>query len=90
MSEPIEHVPNPQSFWSARVSLRTGGGVLYLTTPNFSALSRHIMGADWFALDPQQYFLLRPPAFEHLVRRVSLLRAENPHGKCWPGSASTL
>lgn len=76
MSELIEHVPNPQSFLERAGQLLNRGGVLYLTTPNFSALSRHIMGADWFALDPQHISYFDPPAFEHLVRRVSLLRAE--------------
>jgi 2-polyprenyl-3-methyl-5-hydroxy-6-metoxy-1,4-benzoquinol methylase len=52
MSEVIEHLPTPQVMLVAAHRLLRPGGGLYLTTPNFGSLSRHVLRDQWRAIDP--------------------------------------
>lgn len=46
-TEVIEHINNPREEVEAIVKHLRRGGVLYVTTPNFNALSRHVLGESW-------------------------------------------
>lgn len=47
MVEFMEHVPQPSRFLSRAYDVLEPGGVLYVTTPNFDALSRRVLGSQW-------------------------------------------
>jgi SAM-dependent methyltransferase len=47
LSEIIEHLLEPRTALACAVRLLRPGGALYLTTPNFDALSRRLLGARW-------------------------------------------
>lgn len=70
MCELLEHVPHPATFLARAEELLATGGILYFTTPNFDALSRRVLGADWRMIHPQHvsYFT------EAFVRRTVLER----------------
>lgn len=45
--EVIEHLPDPHYYIEKFEKLLRKGGALYMTTPNFNSLSRHILGSNW-------------------------------------------
>lgn len=45
--EVIEHLPNPHYYIEKFEKLLRKDGGLYMTTPNFNSLARHILGANW-------------------------------------------
>lgn len=51
MSEVIEHLPAPDVTLRAVHRLLRPGGALYLTTPNFGALSRLVLRDQWRAIE---------------------------------------
>jgi 2-polyprenyl-3-methyl-5-hydroxy-6-metoxy-1,4-benzoquinol methylase len=60
MTELIEHVPAPGRFLQRARELLGPGGLLYLTTPNFSSLSRRIMGGEWYPVLPEHLSYFTP------------------------------
>ncbi len=58
MIETIEHVPHPSKFFQRAKEVLAPGGILYLTTPNFSSLSRRLLRDSWSAIggDHISYF----------------------------------
>ena len=66
--EVIEHVPRP-SRWIARAAeLLVPGGLLYMTTPNWAALTHRIVGDRWQAIHPEHLAYFEPAT---LAERVS-------------------
>ncbi len=58
MIELLEHVVRPAAFLrKARACLKPGG-LLYVTTPNGDALSRHLLGLDWTPICPPEHLQL--------------------------------
>ena len=53
--EVIEHVTDPLRLLRAAATFLRPGGMLYLTTPNFNSLSRHLLGASWSAIHPREH-----------------------------------
>lgn len=51
MSEVIEHLLAPQVTLAAVCRVLRAGGALYLTTPNFGSVSRHVLRDHWRAID---------------------------------------
>ena len=81
MSEMIEHVPGPSRFLARARDLLAPGGIVYLTTPNFAALSRHVLRDQWRVICPGHVSYFTP----HVLRakatasglRVRCLHTEN-------------
>jgi SAM-dependent methyltransferase len=55
MFDVIEHLFDPRSVLEATARALTPGGVLVVSTPNFDALSRHLLGVDWAVLSPLEH-----------------------------------
>lgn len=55
--EVFEHVPDPVDLLKGIGKRLPSGGMLYLTTPNFNALSRWILGGDWSVLNREHVTL---------------------------------
>lgn len=49
MSEFLEHVPDPSRFLARAHELLLDGGLLYITTPNYSSLGRRVLLDGWSA-----------------------------------------
>lgn len=74
MSEFIEHVSDPARFLMRASALLAPGGVLYVTTPNFGSVSRHLLGPDWSAVSEQHLCYFTPKTFRRLVEERTDLR----------------
>ncbi len=68
MSEFIEHVPAPARFLRRASELLVHGGIVYVTTPNFSSLTRYLVGVDdWQVVHPQHLSYFTPRSLRRLV-----------------------
>jgi 2-polyprenyl-3-methyl-5-hydroxy-6-metoxy-1,4-benzoquinol methylase len=54
-TEAIEHINDVESFLENANKLLNPGGLIYLTTPNFSSLERLIMGQKWGMITPPEH-----------------------------------
>ena len=55
MFETIEHLFDPRSVLTAAARTLTPGGTLVVSTPNYDAASRHLLGAPWAVLSPMEH-----------------------------------
>lgn len=55
MFDVIEHLFDPKAVLTATRRSLKPGGVLVVSTPNFNALSRHVLGIDWAVLSPLEH-----------------------------------
>ena len=55
MFEVIEHLLDPLSALRSVWKAITPGGRIVLSTPNFNALSRHVLGGQWAVLSPAEH-----------------------------------
>jgi len=55
MFDVIEHLFDPRAVLEATRGALAPGGVLVVSTPNFNALSRWVLGADWAVLSPLEH-----------------------------------
>lgn len=69
MAELIEHVPAPGQFLARAEQLLKPGGLLYLTTPNFASVSRHMLGADWSPIHFEHLSYFSPRSLSKLISR---------------------
>jgi 2-polyprenyl-3-methyl-5-hydroxy-6-metoxy-1,4-benzoquinol methylase len=67
MIELIEHVAEPAAFFARAEELLAVGGVLHLTTPNFSSLGRRLLGADWQVVSPAHLTYFSPRTMRDVV-----------------------
>lgn len=58
--EVFEHLPRPVTLLQGMADRLAPGGVLYLTTPNFRALSRRLLGGNWSVLNVEHVTLATP------------------------------
>lgn len=73
MIELLEHVVDPSRVFKRAEELLSPGGLLYLTTPNFSSLDKIIMGVDWKAIDREHLTYFTPKSILFLVKHYTTL-----------------
>jgi 2-polyprenyl-3-methyl-5-hydroxy-6-metoxy-1,4-benzoquinol methylase len=54
-TEAIEHINDVSEFLESAYELLRPGGLIYITTPNFSSLERLIMGSKWGMVTPPEH-----------------------------------
>ncbi|MFN8145386.1 MAG: class I SAM-dependent methyltransferase [Bacteroidia bacterium] len=68
--EVFEHLRNPLNETILFNKMLRDGGALYLTTPNFNALSRYILKKNWSIICfPDHLFYFTPKSLNHLLQR---------------------
>lgn len=73
--EVIEHVIDPRHEVAQMHALLRPGGLLYITTPNFNALTRRFSGGKWTIVNyPEHLTLFTPSALDGLLRRTGFER----------------
>ncbi|MFQ5537982.1 MAG: methyltransferase domain-containing protein [Gemmatimonadota bacterium] len=81
MIEIVEHVPQPRALLDAAARKLKGGGVVYLTTPNYASLTGRLAGPGWSVLDPEHVTLATPAGLRRALRasgfRVEEMRSKN-------------
>jgi SAM-dependent methyltransferase len=55
MFDTIEHLFDPGAVLRSLAEALVPGGTLLVSTPNFNALSRHVLGPDWAVLSPLEH-----------------------------------
>jgi 2-polyprenyl-3-methyl-5-hydroxy-6-metoxy-1,4-benzoquinol methylase len=65
----LEHLPEPDQFFSAARQLLVPNGILVVEVPNFDSFQARIGKAGWFQLDPPRHLY-------HYTRRGVLLAAQ--------------
>ena len=58
--EVIEHLDDPLATLREAYRVLVSGGLLYLTTPNYNSLSRHLLHSRWRVIAPEHRCLLNP------------------------------
>jgi len=76
MLEVFEHLPNPRPTLRALASRLQPGGVVYLTTPNFNALARRLLGARWSVLHEEHVTLATAEGLRRSLRDCRLATIE--------------
>lgn len=76
MSEFIEHVPSPGKFLARAEKLLNPGGVVYLTTPNFDAIARHILREELMWIHQEHLSYFSPKTLIKVVCDACSLRVE--------------
>lgn len=75
----IEHVTDPRQDLENMVKLLRPGGLLYITTPNFNSVSRHLLRARWnVIMYPEHLSYFTPRTLAAALRALGLeeLRVE--------------
>lgn len=68
--EVLEHLRSPGELLRDARDLLTPSGLLYLTTPNFNALLRHLEGSDFSAVSyPDHLCFFSPKSLRYLARK---------------------
>ena len=83
----IEHVHDPRSTLEQIRTLLRPGGMVWLATPNITALGHAGFGPDWYGLDPPRHLVLFSPAgLRRLLESAGFARVEQrrpPPGARW-------
>ena len=72
MMEVVEHVPDPVGLLRGVHDLLRPGGAVYLTTPNWSSLSRRLIGKHWFPISPDHVVYFTPRLMRSGLRKAGL------------------
>lgn len=79
--EVVEHVPDPVGLLQAVADRAVLGGLFYATTPNFSSVTRRLLGSRWSVLSAEHVALASPRGLLRAVNAsgmdVELLRSRN-------------
>lgn len=76
--EVLEHINNPHEELENFRKLLRAGGALYITTPNFNAISRHLLKANWSIIEYPEHLCYYTPStlhrllHQHGFKRVTL------------------
>lgn len=69
-TEAIEHINDVNSFLESANGILRPGGLIYITTPNFSSLERRIMQSKWgMVMPPEHLSYFTPKTIEHALSR---------------------
>ncbi len=74
--EVLEHVPDPVDLLRQVGRLLRPGGLFYLTTPNFNALSRRVLGPRWHVIEYPEHLSYFTPRTLRRAARVAGLEVE--------------
>lgn len=70
--EVVEHLPVPLDMLAVVAKKLAPGGVLYATTPNFSALSRRVAGGAWSVLNREHRTVFTPAGIRRVLELAGL------------------
>jgi SAM-dependent methyltransferase len=77
MFDVIEHLFDPNVVLAATHRALRPGGLLVINTPNFDALSRHVLGVDWAVLSPLEHlYYFTEGTLTAIVRRAGFQRIQ--------------
>lgn len=79
MFEVIEHLPDPQGFFRRAQDVVRPGGLIYITTPNYSSLDRKVLGSRWKAIHCEHLTYFTPTSLLNAIRKntdLEVLHAE--------------
>jgi SAM-dependent methyltransferase len=72
--EVLEHLPEPSAHLDELARLARPGGLLLLTTPNFSGLSRRLLGMRWRVIDPEHLGYFTAATLRQALQRAGFTR----------------
>lgn len=73
-SEVIEHLLDPAGLLGEIGRIVRPGGLLYLTTPNFSSLSRRLLGSRWRVIGKEHVCYFSPQSLSRAARAAGFQR----------------
>lgn len=77
-TEAIEHINDVTAFLEHAYDLLSPGGLIYITTPNFSSLERRIMGAKWgMIIPPEHLSYFTPSTLNKALTKVKFKKVYN-------------
>ncbi len=68
MFESIEHLNSPNSYFKKINLILKNGGILFVTTPNFSSLSKIILGKNWKVFAKEHLFYFTPFTLRYILQ----------------------
>lgn len=75
MNHLIEHLQNPKDSLLEAKRVLKKGGILVITTPNFSSLNSRIFGKNWFPLEtPRHLFLFDTYTIKKMIESIEGLK----------------
>lgn len=76
----IEHLPNPEEALAAAVAKLQPGGLLMMTTGDFSSLCAKVMGKHWRLMTPPQHlWFFTPQSLKKMGERLGLEQIHLDH-----------
>jgi 2-polyprenyl-3-methyl-5-hydroxy-6-metoxy-1,4-benzoquinol methylase len=70
MFDVVEHFQEPLLNLKAAAQLLRPNGLLYIETPNFSSLARHLLGKDWSVFFPWHFYYFTARTIGHVLERA--------------------
>lgn len=77
MFDVIEHLFDPNAVLASTHRVLRPGGLMFIITPNFDALSRHVLGVDWAVLNPLEHlYYFTERTLGAILRRAGFQRIQ--------------
>ena len=68
--EVVEHLDDPTAILKEVRRILVGGGILYLTTPNYNSLSRFLLNHRWRVIGEEHRCLMNPQALKGCLKTL--------------------